>query len=137
MRFRGDRMRIVQLQQRSVTYDAANQQIDNFPPDGGTIIRDYVQKVEMQGKETDRDGALIATQDIRFKMRYRAINKRDWRIVEGSSVYDIENIQVIGRNEGMWLMCKLRDNGVSKDILELSDSSLMQLDLGYLEVYNG
>ena len=137
MRFRGDRMRIIQLQQRGVTYDAANQPIDNFPPDGGTIIRDYAQKVDMQGKETDRDGALIATQDIRYKMRYRAINKRDWRIVEGSSIYDIENIQVIGRNEGMWLMCKLRDNGVSKDILELTDSSFMQLDLGYLEVYNG
>lgn len=137
MRFRGDRMRIVQLQQKTVTYDDLNQKIENFPPDGGTIIRDYAQKVDMQGTESDKSGALIAIQDIRFKMRYRAINKRDWRIVEGDKVYDIENIQVLGRNEGMWLICKERDNTAPKDILELTDESFMQLDLGYLEVYNG
>lgn len=107
MRFNGERVRQITLQQKEVTYDAANQPIEDWDNNDITL---YAEKWERQGKESDSDGALIAQQDIRWKMRWRDINKSDYRIKEGNTVYDIENIQEIGRKEAMWLMTKVRDN---------------------------
>lgn len=105
MRFSGNKIRQVTLQQRTVSYDDYNQPVESW-----TDTTIYAEKWERQGKEGVEGGQIIAVADVRWKIRYKAgINEKDFRIKEGSTIYDIQNIQDIGRNEGHWLMCERRD----------------------------
>jgi SPP1 family predicted phage head-tail adaptor len=106
MRFEGDRTRKLTLQKRSVTYNDYNEEVETWN-DEATI---YGEKWEKQGKEADADGQIAVLQDVRFKIRYRDINEKDYRLKLGSDIYDIENKQEIGRREGWWLMCRYKDN---------------------------
>lgn len=125
MRFVGEQVRLLELQKRYIYYDDYNQPIDVWLHQGEF----YAEKIDRQGKVTDVDGALVAQQDIRFFCRYRDINKADYRIVEGSDIYEIENIQYVGRR-AMYIMCRLNDINYNEDDFNylLGDGELLTGD---------
>lgn len=112
MRFKGDRVRLVKLEIRVLINNSDTGEEEEVWLTDRYI---YAEKWERQGKEGNEEGQLIATQDVRWKVRHiEGLNKRDYRIIEGENVYLIQNIQSIGRNEGAWVMCELRDNESSE-----------------------
>lgn len=102
----GDRVRKLTVQKRSVTTNDFNEDVETW----NDFAEIFGEKWERQGKEADVDGQVAVLQDVRFKIRFIDINEKDYRIVENGTIFDIENKQEIGRREGWWLMCKLKDN---------------------------
>lgn len=115
MRFQGEHTEAVTLKKVAITTNSYNEEVEDWDSNDVTIA---VEFWERPSREVDSGGQVIAIQDVRCNMRYRAdldpslghTPEKSYRIERGSIVYDIEGIMKEGRARNLKLMLKRRDN---------------------------
>lgn len=94
--------RRVTLQRRAITRDAAGGAIEGW----SSAFSCWAERRDVRGSERLEAGAVTATADAVFRIRWRAGIDATWRLMEGATGWDIEAVAELGRRDGLELSCR-------------------------------
>lgn len=110
----GEREFKIQLQQRALTTNEFNEQVELWPPSGGTETSHWVGLKQDQGDEGLEGGQVVSFGRVFFRglwQEFKNVTPKDYRIVWNGQVHDILSHPVrLGFNNLLEIKTEARDN---------------------------
>jgi head-tail adaptor len=99
--------RTIQLQRRTLSQDSTGEMVESWTNDHLCFARRIIK----QGKTTLQDKQEVAWKDVTYQTYYvPGITEANHRLVDGSEIYSIISVMEMGRQDGLEILCKAKDN---------------------------
>lgn len=97
---------LIDIESRTVAVSTAGQAVETFASYASSV---WANKIYLRGSEKDSSGRETDFDDIGFIIRYDSGINQTMRIIHDSIEYDIQRIEVIGRDRFMKIYTKSRE----------------------------
>lgn len=96
----------------SIQEKADSKDTDGFPLDTWTNLHTAVpaKRDYSNGGVKEDDGEKVPQQDAKYTIRYVSNITTSNRLIDDGLIYEIENVQELGRRQGLLLHCKWYGN---------------------------